>query len=108
MEKTTLNEDKTIAVIAYLTIFGTIAAFAINYKKQNFFTKFHIRQMFGIFILLMINSYFIFNLVGRFFGGFIFIGIVFLWFIGIKGALNGKEKQIPFFGKYFQSWFRFI
>jgi hypothetical protein len=43
MENQTVNEGKTAAIIAYITIFGTIIAYILNAGKKNSFTSFHIR-----------------------------------------------------------------
>ena len=51
MENTSVSEGKTAAIIAYLTIFGTIVAYIMNRSKKNYFTSFHIRQMIGIYTM---------------------------------------------------------
>jgi uncharacterized membrane protein len=106
MENHEVREGKTMAIISYITIFGTIAAFIMNYKKRNSFAGFHIKQMIGIFFLSMINKYVILDYAGRFFGGFVFLFIASLWLIGFIGAVRGQEKVIPFLGEQFQEWFK--
>ncbi|PQJ78110.1 DUF4870 domain-containing protein [Polaribacter porphyrae] len=108
MENQTVNEGKTAAIIAYFTIIGTLVAFIMNNSKKNSFTSFHIRQFFGIFIMGMINKYLVFDMLGKFIGGIVFLFLVILWFIGFIGAIKGEEKQVPVVGEYFQRWFNGI
>jgi len=83
--------------------------------KANSFCKFHLKQTLVLFIIsigLMI--------VNAIFGAFLFIPIVgwiiwriwsiiaillwigffILWMIGLIGAINGQQKEIPIVGKY--------
>lgn len=108
MEKTSVNEGKITAIIAYLTIIGTIIAFIMNSNKKNYFASFHIRQMIGILLLSMINKYIIFDFFGKIAGSIVLLLIVILWFIGFIGAIQGKEKEAPIVGEHFQNWFRGI
>ena len=68
MENQTVNEGKTIAIISYLTILGTIVAYIMNSSKKNSFASFHIRQMIGIVLLGLVNKYLIYDMVGNFIG----------------------------------------
>ena len=104
----TVEEGKTIAIIAYLTIFGTVAAYIMNRSKNNSFASFHIRQFFGIFLLMMLNKYLVFDFFGKFIGGIVFLVLIVLWFIGFMGAIKGDRKVVPFVGEYFQQWFNGI
>ncbi|WP_298778047.1 hypothetical protein [uncultured Polaribacter sp.] len=108
MENQTVNEGKTAAIIAYITILGTIIAFFMNNNKKNSFTSFHIRQMIGIFLLSMANKYIIFDFLGTTIGLVTFALIIVLWFIGFVGVLKGEEKLVPVIGEQFQNWFKGI
>lgn len=59
MEQNTVEEGKTIAIISYITWIGTIIAFIMNNDKKNPFASFHIRQMVGLSILSIVNSFII-------------------------------------------------
>lgn len=43
-----IEEGKTIAIIAYITVIGLIVAFVMNSDKKNKYAAFHIRQSLGI------------------------------------------------------------
>ena len=99
------SEGKTIAVISYLTIIGTIVALVNNMDKKDPFGWFHIRQMIGlglcsigVWILSMIPILGLLMLpVG--------LGFIVLWVIGLLSAINGKATPVPIFGEHYQEWF---
>lgn len=105
MENIDTKEGKTMAIISYITIFGTIIAYIMNSSKKNSFASFHIRQMIGIFLLTLVNKYFIYDYLGSTSGWFFGIVIFALWLIGFVSVFNNEEKEIPVFGGYFQKWF---
>ena len=105
MTEQTVQEGKTAAIIAYLTIIGTIVAFFLNNDKKNPFASFHIRQGLGLCLLYMAAGY----AIGSFdswlisTGFWIFFGILF--FYGLFGAISGKTLEVPVLGPLFQKWF---
>lgn len=106
MENTSVSEGKTAAIIAYLTIFGTIVAYFMNSSKKNYFTSFHIRQMIGIVLLGLINKYVVYDILGSTIGWILGVLVFVLWLIGFVGAIKGEEKEVPVVGEHFQNWFR--
>lgn len=108
MENQTVNEGKTIAIISYLTILGTIVAYIMNSSKKNSFASFHIRQMIGIVLLGLVNKYLIYDMVGNFIGWAVGVIVFIFWIIGFIGAIQGEEKKAPIFGEHFQEWFKSI
>ncbi len=102
-----VEEGKTMAIISYITLIGTIIAYVMNNDKKNTFAAFHIRQMIGLGVFGLINSFGI--------GSFsvkasmvISIALFVLWIIGFIGAIQGEEKKIPLVGDLFQDWFKGI
>lgn len=108
MENTSVSEGKTAAIIAYLTIFGTIIAYFMNSSKRNYFTSFHIRQMVGLFLISMINKYVVYDFLGTTAGWIVGVLLFICWVIGFIGAIKGEEKEVPVVGIHFQNWFRGI
>ncbi len=43
-----VEPNKTIAILAYITLIGWIVAVVMNNEKKDDFASFHIRQMLGI------------------------------------------------------------
>ena len=105
MENTTVNEGKTIAIISYLTIIGTLIAFIMNNDKKNSFASFHIRQMLGLFMLMLL-AWVANNYINGFLGWAIRLFTIVLWVIGFIGAVQGQEKKVPLLGDQFQEWFK--
>jgi len=104
----TVNEGKTIAIIAYLWVIGLIIAFVMNNDKKNTFAAFHIRQMVGFNILSLANTFIIGSYLGFWTSSIISIVLFVLWIIGLMGAAQGEEKSMPLFGDLFQDWFKGI
>ena len=108
MENTTVTEGKTTAIISYLWIIGLVIAFIMNNDKKNSFASFHIRQMIGLSILSIINSFILARFIGYYVTGAIGLVLLVLWIIGLIGAVQGEEKKIPVLGDMFQDWFKGI
>lgn len=108
MYQETVREGKTMAIIAYITIIGTLIAFILNQNKHNSYASYHIRQALGIFLIGVIvnflQRYSHFNWVDI----LLALGVFVLWIIGLISAIQGEEKPIPVFGEKFQEWFRNI
>ena len=102
------NKGKTAAIVAYLTIFGTIIAFFLNFDDRNKFAYFHIRQALGI----QLSFYFTIFFIGYFQS--IMISIAFylffavLSFYGLLTAINNKTTPVPLLGEYFQKLFKIV
>lgn len=102
------NEGKSAAIIAYLTIVGTIIAYFINNDSKNPFASFHIRQGLGIhitfYLLGIIVSWFDTWLIS----GPFYLFIIILWGYGLLAAIQGERNEVPILGRYFQNWFSTI
>ncbi len=108
MENVTVNEGKTMAIISYITWIGTLIAFIMNNDKKNSFAAFHIRQMIGLSLLSIVNSFVVYKYIGFGASSIIGIGLFVLWIIGFIGAVQGEEKSVPLLGDQFQEWFKGI
>ena len=108
MNNSDVAEGKTIAIISYLTVIGTVVAFVMNQNKRNSFASFHIRQAIGVFLVSLIANFLRgmsnFDILSWILVAFMFV----LWIIGFVGAIQGEEKRVPFLGDQFQEWFRNI
>ncbi|WP_310992401.1 DUF4870 domain-containing protein [Aequorivita marina] len=104
-----VEEGKTTAIIAYITIFGLLIAFIMNNDKKNTFAAYHIRQCIGLGAVGL-ASYIIGKIpyVGWIASLLIGLLLIVLWVIGLIGALNGQEKPVPVLGEQFQEWFKGI
>lgn len=104
----TTGQAKTTAIVAYITIIGTIIAYFMNLEPKDRFASFHIRQAFGI----NITFYLIGALMGLFDQGFIvgafYLFFTVLWGYGLVMAIKGEEREVPILGPLFQKWFSTI
>lgn len=108
MDQNTVNEGKTMALVAYLTIFGTLIAFFMNQEKRNPFTAFHVRQALGLGLLYVVVGFVIsyFDSWMITYSFWIFFSVLF--FYGLFGAISGKLNKIPMLGDFFQTAFKSI
>ena len=108
MNNQTVQEGKTVAIISYITWIGTLIAFIMNNDKRNSFAAFHIRQMIGLSIFSIVNTFILERYTGGWVSSTISLGLFVLWVIGLIGATQGEEKKIPLVGDLFQDWFKNI
>ncbi|UPQ78664.1 hypothetical protein M0M57_13685 [Flavobacterium azooxidireducens] len=101
-----MEQNKNAAIVAYLTIIGSVIAIFMNSENKSSFASFHIRQALGIFLTFFALGY----PIGYFdswmisFAFYIFFFI--LWIFGFMGALNNEEKKVPLLGDFYQNIFK--
>ena len=101
MEQSTIDEGKTMAIIAYVTVIGLIIAYFMNKDKNNEFAKFHIGQSLRIFILGIIISIVVTILVmvtGLAVLSYLSYIPLILIVLGIMNAVNAKAEPLPVIG----------
>lgn len=110
METTTnqpaVQEDKTVAIIAYLTLIGFIIAIIMHGNNKTKLGAFHLRQVLcllivgiGSWIVSMILAMVPFvGLIFLFVMPFVGLGMLVLVILGIINASNGQEKPLPLIG----------
>lgn len=107
-------EDKTVGILAYVTLIGFIIALVLNQNKvgeEKKFGAFHMRQALGLIIfaigiailfaiLTTIVAMISFSLLAIFslLSTLIWLGFLALLIIGIINAANGTYKEIPVIG----------
>lgn len=107
-------KDKTVGIVAYMTLIGWIIALVMNGDKQGeekSFNAFHIRQMLGL-IIFSFGGSIVFMILG-FILVFVpivgpilllllqlglFGGLLALWIMGVIAASNGEKKPVPVIG----------
>ena len=105
---TPTSDEKTTALITYLTIFGLIIGFIMNNTKKSEFVSYHIRNMIGLSLgMIALGVLFWMGIPSLLIKGLQLV-LVILWTIGIIGALKGEKLEIPVVGKFFQDWFKSI
>ena len=92
------TEDRTVAILSYITLIGFIAAVIIHSNKKTQLGAFHLRQTLGIFICTLPI---IIPFLGWIWGIFVFV----MWIMGLISAVQGEMKPLPLVGPLFQKWF---
>jgi uncharacterized membrane protein len=102
-----VEPNKTIAILAYITLIGWIVVVVMNNEKKDDFASFHIRQMLGIgctsLVLAALNVVPILGWTAYVLG---MVFVLIIWISGLINALTGKEKPVPLLGIKYQEWFK--
>ena len=102
-----IDKSKNTAIIAYLTIIGSIIAIFMNQEEnKSEFGSFHIRQAFGLFLSFFMLGYFVGYANSWTATSAFYIFYFILWIYGFLGALQGEKKEIPVVGNFFQNTFK--
>ncbi|WP_040278564.1 membrane protein [Psychroserpens damuponensis] len=105
MQHTAENNNDNLAIIAYITLIGTLIAFFLNRDKPNPLVSFHIRQALGLWLLQMLLGYFIGAFNSWMISMSFWIFFIALFIYGIIGAVGKKMNEVPILGPLFQKWF---
>ncbi len=104
------TEDKTVAILSYITLFGFIVAIVIHSSKKTKLGAFHLRQTLGFFLtgIAVVISQVILAFIPIL--GWIAIlalwcSMLALWVMGLIAAINGQMKPMPVVGPLYQQWF---
>ena len=100
------GEDKTVAIISYLTLIGFIIAIVMHNGKKTQLGAFHLRQALGLIITWFIAGFImVIPVLGWIAGPILLLGTFVLWILGLVAAAGGHMKPVPILGEQFQKWF---
>ena len=110
---TPAGEDRTVAILSYITIIGLIIAIVMHSSKKTTLGAFHLRQSLGLLITalviwipcMIISLIPVVNLVMVLLGPAVFIALFVFWGMGLIAAINGQQKPLPVVGEHYQKWF---
>ena len=106
------GEDKTVAILAYITLVGFIIAIVLHGQKKTALGTYHLRQALGLIIagVALWICGMILGVVTLGFGLLLMplIGILLLVAVimGIVAAANGEMKPSFLLGKKYEEWFK--
>ncbi|GGD27511.1 hypothetical protein [Flavobacterium orientale] len=100
------SNTKSTAIVAYLTLIGTVIAIFMNSENKSHFASFHIRQALGIFLTFFALGYPIGYFDSWMVSSAFYIFFFILWIYGFLSALNGDQKVVPLVGGLYQSLFK--
>jgi uncharacterized membrane protein len=101
------GEDKTVPILAYITLLGFIIAIILHGQKKSALGAFHLRQMLGIILMGACNIVLVWiPILGWL--AMLVLGICafIMWIMGLIAAINGEMKPAPILGAKFQEWFK--
>ena len=104
------TEDRTVAIVSYLTIIGFIVALILHMSKKTTLGAFHLRQCLGLIITAIalgvagIVLAFI-PILGWLAVLVAWLGFLVLWVMGLIAAASGQQKPLPVVGEHYQKWF---
>ena len=106
------GEDKTVAIVSYLTIVGFIVAIILHSSKKTRLGAYHLRQVLGLVITgfalgvgcFIIGMIPVVNLVLLLVWPVVGIAFLVFWIMGIIAAVNGEMKPMPIVGPLYQQW----
>lgn len=101
------SEDRTVAILAYITIIGFIIAIVMHGSKKTPLGAFHLRQALGLFLTGFVCwiVLLIIPVVGWILLPFVMLGIFVLAIMGLIAAAGGQQKPVPLLGDKYQKWF---
>lgn len=101
-----MEQEKTTAMVAYLTIIGSVIAIFLNNEHKSNFASFHIRQGLGLNLSFFLLGYFISYFDSWMITSAFYLFFIILWFYGFSSALNSQMREVPILGRYFQQFFK--
>ncbi|HET8624512.1 MAG TPA: hypothetical protein VFM14_13195 [Gemmatimonadales bacterium] len=102
---TTLTQDRTVAIVSYITIVGLIVAIVMHMNSRTELGAFHVRQMLG---LALTNAAASVLWVVPVLGWIVWLvpafALLLLWIIGLFSAIKGEMQPVPIVGTHYQRW----
>ncbi len=98
---------RSAALIAYTPFIGFLLAFFINQEEKNEFATWHVKNMFGIFILFLVSVIIMSN-VNVTAGDIMWFLTLLIWIYCWIMAGKNQKKGIPYLSDRFQEWFVFL
>jgi len=95
-------EDKTVAILSYITPIGWIIGLILHSNNKTELGAFHLRQTLGLYILSIILSFI--PIIGWILNIVVFI----FWLLGLIYAVQGEKKAVPLIGDFIQNLFKGI
>ena len=105
-----VTEDKTTAIVSYLTLIGFIVAVILHGSRKTKLGAYHLRQSLGLMLTsiavgVAATMFAFIPFVGWLVSLCAWVGLFVLWVIGLLAAISGEMKPVPVVGPYFQKWF---
>ena len=101
------EKSKNTAIVAYLTIIGSVIAIFMNQEEnKREFASFHIRQGLGLTLTFIVLGVSISSFESIMVAAPMWVFISILTIYGIFTAAKGETTPLPLLGGLFQKWFK--
>ncbi len=101
-----VSEDKTVAILSYVTLIGFIAAIIMHQNHKTQLGAFHLRQMLGMAVTATAGAVAaVVPILGWIVWILVVIALFFLWIFGLLSAIKGDMRPVPVLGEHYQKWF---
>lgn len=103
---TATTEDKTVAILSYLTLIGFIAAIFMHQNHKTQLGAFHLRQVLGLALTATAGAVCsVVPILGWIVWFLVVICLFVLWIMGLLSAVRGDMRPVPLLGEQYQRWF---
>jgi uncharacterized membrane protein len=103
---TAATEDKTVAILSYLTIIGFIAAIFMHQNHKTELGAFHLRQVLGMVVTGIAGGVCgVVPILGWIVWFFVVLVLFVFWILGLLAAVKGEMRPVPILGEHYQRWF---
>ncbi|HET6577197.1 MAG TPA: hypothetical protein VFG66_02685 [Gemmatimonadales bacterium] len=100
------TEDKTVAILSYITLIGFIAAIIMHQNNRTRLGAFHLRQVLGLALTSAAGAVFwVVPILGWIAWFLLLIPLFVLWILGLLSAIRGEMRPVPILGAQYQRWF---
>jgi uncharacterized membrane protein len=101
-----VTEDKTVAILSYLTLIGFIAAVFIHQNNKTQLGAFHLRQVLGMVVTAAAGAVCgVVPILGWIVWFFVCLVLFVFWVLGLLAAVKGEMRPVPLLGDHYQKWF---
>lgn len=100
------TEDKTVAILSYITLIGFIAAIIMHQNNKTRVGAFHLRQVLGLALTSAAGAVlWVVPILGWLVWFLMIIPLFVLWILGLLSAIRGEMRPVPILGAHYQQWF---
>jgi uncharacterized membrane protein len=100
------TEDKTVAVLCYITLIGFIAAIFVHQNQKTQLGAFHLRQVLGMALTAAAGSVCgVVPILGWIVWFLVAVVLFVFWIMGLISAVRGEMRPVPLLGEHYQRWF---
>ena len=100
------TEDRTVAILSYVTLIGFLAAIIIHQSRKTQLGAFHLRQVLGLVLTGVVGGVCaLVPILGWIVWFLVVIGLFVLWLLGLISAIRGDMRPGPILGEQYQRWF---